>query len=159
ERVRGIIDRAVVDAANQQPWPRQFGAYRVLRTIASGGMGTVFEAVREQDYHKRVALKVAASVIGTPAWVERFQQERQILAGLDHPYVARFLDGGASDEGLPYFAMELVEGEPITEYVRKRNLPLRERIVLFRKVCTAVSYAHQSLVVHRDLKPANILVT
>ena len=158
-RVRTIVDRAVVSASHERHWPRQFGAYRVLRTIGSGGMGTVFEAVREQDYHKRVALKVAASAIGTPAWVDRFQQERQILAGLDHPYIARFLDGGASDEGLPYFAMELVEGEPITDYVRNRDLPIRERIVLFRKVCSAVSYAHQSLVVHRDLKPANILVT
>ncbi len=158
-RMRGIVDRAVADAAGEQHWPRQFGAYRVLRTIQSGGMGTVFEAVREQDYHKRVALKVAASAIGTPAWVERFQQERQILAGLDHPHIARFLDGGASAQGLPYFAMELVDGEPITDYVRKRDLTLRERVSLFRKVCAAVSYAHQSLVVHRDLKPANILVT
>jgi len=158
-RVRGIVDRAVANAADEQHWPRQFGSYRVLRTIGSGGMGTVFEAVREQDYRKRVALKVAASAIGTPVWVERFQQERQILAGLDHPHIARFLDGGASADGLPYFAMELVEGEPITDFVRNRNLSLRERIELFRKVCTAVSYAHQSLVVHRDLKPANILVT
>src|SRR5439155_13911750 len=159
QHLRSIMDRVVADAARPQHWPGQFGAYRVLRTIGSGGMGTVFEAVREQDYHKRVALKVAASAIGTPAWVDRFQQERQILAGLDHPYIARFLDGGASAEGLPYFAMELVEGEPITDYVRNRKLGLRERIELFRKVCAAVSYAHQSLVVHRDLKPANILVT
>jgi len=157
--LRGIIDRAIADSAREQHWPRQFGPYRVLRTIAAGGMGTVFEAVREQDYHKRVALKVAASPIGTPAWVERFQQERQILAGLEHPHIARFLDGGASAEGLPYFAMELVEGEPITEFVRNRKLAIRERIELFRKVCAAVSFAHQSLVVHRDLKPANILVT
>src|SRR5207248_906859 len=97
--------------------------------------------------------------IGTPAWIERFQQERQILAGLDHPHIARFLDGGASADGLPYFAMELVEGEPITDFVRGRKATLPERIRLFRKVCAAVSYAHQSLVVHRDLKPGNILVT
>lgn len=159
QRLRGIMDRAVADAARGPLWPGQFGAYRVLRTIASGGMGTVFEAVREQDYHKRVALKVAASAIGTPAWIERFQQERQILAGLDHPHIARFLDGGASADGLPYFAMELVEGEPITDFVRNRNAGLRERVELFRKVCAAVSFAHQSLVVHRDLKPPNILVT
>jgi serine/threonine protein kinase len=159
DHLRGIMDRAVADAARTPQWPRQFGAYRVLRTIGSGGMGTVFEAVREQDYHKRVALKVAVSAVGTPAWVERFQQERQILAGLDHPHIARFLDGGASVNGLPFFAMELVEGESITDFVRNRNTALRERIELFRKICAAVSYAHQSLVVHRDLKPANILVT
>jgi tetratricopeptide (TPR) repeat protein len=159
ERLRGILDRATAPA-EQGPWLGQtFGRYRVVRTIATGGMGTVFEAVREQDYRKRVALKVAASPIGTPAWVERFQQERQILAGLDHPHIARFLDGGASSRGLPYFAMELVEGVPITDYVRSRKASLQERIELFRKVCAAVSYAHQNLIVHRDLKPGNILVT
>jgi serine/threonine protein kinase len=159
-RLRGIMDRAVADASRFPLRSGQaFGSYRVVRTIAAGGMGTVFEAVREQDYHKRVALKVAASAIGTPAWIERFQQERQILAGLDHPHIARFLDGGASADGLPYFAMELVEGEPITDFVRNRKLGVRERIELFRKVCAAVSFAHQSLVVHRDLKPGNILVT
>ncbi|MBZ5625827.1 MAG: serine/threonine protein kinase [Acidobacteriia bacterium] len=160
QRLHGIMDRVVADASRLPQWSGQvFGSYRVVRTIAAGGMGTVFEAVREQDYHKRVALKVAASAIGTPAWVERFQQERQILAGLDHPHIARFLDGGASAEGLPYFAMELVEGEPITAFARNRKAGLRERIELFRKVCAAVSFAHQSLVVHRDLKPGNILVT
>ena len=160
ERLRGILDRATAPAEQGLPWLGQtFGRYRVVRTIATGGMGTVFEAVREQDYRKRVALKVAASPIGTPAWVERFQQERQILAGLDHPHIARFLDGGASSGGLPYFAMELVEGAPITDYVRGRKASLQERIELFRKVCAAVSYAHQNLIVHRDLKPGNILVT
>src|SRR5262249_11159069 len=104
-------------------------------------------------------LKVAASAIGTPAWVDRFHQERQILSGLEHPHIARFLDGGATPEGLPYFAMELVEGEPITDWVRNRGAGLCERVGLFSKVCAAVSFAHQSLVVHRDLKPANILVT
>ncbi|HEY1497154.1 MAG TPA: serine/threonine-protein kinase [Candidatus Solibacter sp.] len=154
------MDRVVADASLLPLWSGQlFGSYRVVRTIGAGGMGTVFEAVREQDYHKRVALKVAASAIGTPAWVERFKQERQILSGLDHPNIARFLDGGASADGLPYFAMELVEGEPITDFVKDRNSGLRERIELFRKVCVAVSFAHQSLVVHRDLKPGNILVT
>uniref|UniRef100_Q01ZV5 Serine/threonine protein kinase n=1 Tax=Solibacter usitatus (strain Ellin6076) TaxID=234267 RepID=Q01ZV5_SOLUE len=159
-RLRGIVDRVVADASLPALWSGQlFGSYRLVRTIGAGGMGTVFEAVREQDYHKRVALKVAASAIGTPAWVERFKQERQILSGLDHPNIARFLDGGASSDGLPYFAMELVEGEPITDFVIDRNCGLRERIELFRKVCAAVSFAHQSLVVHRDLKPGNILVT
>ena len=159
-QLHGIMDRVVADASMLTLWSGQlFGSYRVVRTIAAGGMGTVFEAVREQDYHKRVALKVAASAIGTPAWVERFKQERQILSGLDHPNIARFLDGGASADGLPYFAMELVEGEPITDFVKDRNSGLRERIELFRKVCAAVSFAHQSLVVHRDLKPGNILVT
>jgi len=160
QRLHGIMDRVVADISRLPQWSGQvFGAYRVVRVIAAGGMATVFEAVREQDYRKRVALKVAASAIGTPAWVERFQQERQILAGLDHPHIARFLDGGASAGGLPYFAMELVEGEPITDFVRNRKAGLRERIELFRKVCAAVSFAHQSLVVHRDLKPGNILVT
>jgi len=158
--LRNIVDRLVADAPLIPQWSGQaFGSYRVVRTIATGGMGTVFEAVREQDYRKHVALKVAASPIGTPAWAERFQQERQILAGLDHPHIARFLDGGASSDGLPYFAMELVEGQPITDFVRQRKASLHRRIELFRKVCAAVSYAHQSLIVHRDLKPGNILVT
>ena len=160
ESLRGILDRAAGSAEEAPQGPGEiFGPYRVLRTIAAGGMATVFEAVREQDYRKRVALKVAASPIGTPAWVERFQQERQILAGLDHPHIARFLDGGASTGGLPYFAMELVEGVPITDFVQDRRTTLRERLELFRKVCAAVSYAHQNLIVHRDLKPGNILVT
>ncbi|HUI55627.1 MAG TPA: serine/threonine-protein kinase [Bryobacteraceae bacterium] len=160
QSLRQILDGVVADAALIPQWAGQtFGSYRVLRKIATGGMGTVFEAVREQDYRKHVALKVAASPIGTPAWVERFQQERQILAGLDHPHIARFLDGGASSDGLPYFAMELVEGQPITDFVRQRRVALRQRVELFRKVCAAVSCAHQSLIVHRDLKPGNILVT
>jgi hypothetical protein len=158
--LRGIMERVVADASRLPQWVGQiFGPYRVVRTIATGGMATVFEAVRDQDYQKRVALKVAASPFGTPAWVERFQQERQILAGLEHPHIARFLDGGASVDGLPFFAMELVEGEPITDFVRRNKTGLRERIELFRKVCDAVSFAHRHLVVHRDLKPGNILVT
>jgi non-specific serine/threonine protein kinase/serine/threonine-protein kinase len=134
------------------------GPYRVLGEIGRGGMGAVYRAVRADDqYEKQVALKIVGQ--HDPDLVRRFLAERQILANLDHPGIARLIDGGATEDGLPWLAMEFVEGRPITEYVRTRRLPLRERLALFREVCAAVHYAHQNLVVHRDLKPSNILVT
>lgn len=170
EKVQGVLDRAVttdpaklvqnVTQTMTVDWIGQyFGPYRIARKIASGGMGTVFEAVREDEVSKRVALKVAASAIGSPGWTERFRQERQILAGLEHPNIARFLDGGSSPDGLPYFAMEFVEGEPVTDFITTNNVGLEKRLRLFLKICAAVSYAHQNLIIHRDLKPNNILVT
>jgi tetratricopeptide (TPR) repeat protein len=137
---------------------RRMGPYRLIREIGRGGMGVVFEARRDDDeYRKTVALKMAPEWRDLHGLAERFRHERQILAGLEHPSIARFLDGG-SEAGVPYFAMEYVEGSPITTYCRERKLALRERIELFRQVCAAVHYAHEHLVIHRDLKPANILV-
>lgn len=132
--------------------------YRLLERIGAGGMGSVYRAVRSDDqYSKTVAIKLCDS--WDSATIERLRQERQILAGLEHPSIARLLDGGATSEGVPFLAMEYVEGVPIDRYVAERKLPPREILELFRKICAAVSYAHRNLVVHRDLKPANILVT
>lgn len=137
---------------------RRFGAYRVLREIGRGGMGAVYLAERaDGGFDQRVALKVVKRGMDSDHVLARFRAERQILASLEHPNIARLLDGGASDGGQPYFAMEYIEGQRIDEYVRALALP--DRLRLWLQVCGAVSYAHQHLVVHRDLKPANILVT
>lgn len=159
-RINSVVGHASRAAAAPVDWyGRRFGPYRIVREIGRGGFGIVFEAVRDDDeYRKTVALKIAPWWRDLQTLHDRFRYERQILAGLEHPYIARFLDGGTQD-GIPYFAMEYVEGVPITEYVRSRPLTLRQTIELFRQVCTAVHYAHQSLIVHRDLKPGNILVT
>ncbi|MEP7365920.1 MAG: serine/threonine-protein kinase [Acidobacteriota bacterium] len=158
DRIARAIGNAAQCALPVTPWMgREFGPYRIVREIGHGGMGIVFEAVRDDDqYRKRLALKIAPSWSDSGIMRERLRQERQILADLEHPNIARFLDGGA-EEGVPYIAMEFVEGIPITVYCRE--LPLERRIELFRLVCAAVQYAHESLIVHRDLKPANILVT
>jgi serine/threonine-protein kinase len=134
------------------------GAYRLVREIGRGGMGVVFEACRDDEYRKTVALKVAPAWRDCETLGERLRHERQILAGLEHPNVARFLEGGSQD-GVPYFAMEYVQGSPIGEFAQLRRWSVQARIELFRHVCAAVHYAHERLVVHRDLKPANILVT
>jgi len=135
------------------------GPYRLVREIGRGGMGLVFEAHREDDqYRKRVAVKTISRGPDTDLLLRRFRQERQILARLEHRNIAALYDGGVTAEGLPYFAMELVEGAPVTEAVEERRLGVAGRLQLFLQVCGAVQYAHQGLVVHRDLKPGNILV-
>lgn len=139
---------------------RRIGPYRLIRLIGRGGMGAVYEARRDdQQFDQRVALKLIKRGMDTDFVRERFLRERQILAGLDHPHIARLLDGGTTADGLPYFAMEFVEGEPITSYCQRLELSLESKLKLFRDVCAAVEHAHQKLVVHRDLKPSNILVT
>jgi eukaryotic-like serine/threonine-protein kinase len=139
---------------------RSIGAYRVVEEIGAGGMGEVYRAIRADDqYKKEVAIKVVRRGFDTESGLRRFKAERQILASLDHPNIARLLDSGCSEDGLPYVVMELVEGKPIDQYCDGHNLSLVERLQLFRQVCAAVHYAHQHLVVHRDLKPGNILVT
>jgi len=136
------------------------GPYRLIRTIASGGMGQVYLAVRDDDQFERfVALKVIRKGLVSDDVLARFYEERQILASLNHPNIARMFDGGTSREGTPWFAMEFIEGVPITKYCERHGLSIGERIDLFLKVCSAVQYAHQNLVIHRDLKPANILIT
>jgi serine/threonine-protein kinase len=147
---------------SEQPESREgrlLGAYRVTRRIAEGGMGTVFEAQRTDDvFAKRVAVKVCKATLLGEAIRDRFRRERQILARLEHPHIARILDGGTTEEGSPYFVMEYVEGLPLDKYVEERRLGLEERLRLFCDVCEAVAFAHRNLVVHRDLKPSNILV-
>ncbi len=140
--------------------PEKIGDYKILREIGRGGMGAVYEAVREnKDFRRRVALKVIKRGMDTDTVVSRFRVEQKILASLEHSFIARFLDGEMTADGLPFYAMEFVEGEPIDDYCAAKNLSIDERLKLFREVCAAVQYAHQNLVVHRDLKPKNILVT
>lgn len=138
---------------------KRFGPYQVVREVGRGGMGAVYLALRaDQEFERRVAIKVVKRGVDTDAVLGRFRHERQILAGLDHPYIARLIDGGTSADGRPYFVMEYVEGKPIQEFCQERRLAIRERCELFRRVCEPVAYAHRNLVIHRDLKPANILV-
>ena len=136
------------------------GPYRLIRELGSGGMGTVFLGVRDDGaFRKQVAVKLMQKEMVSPELLARFQDERQMLANLDHPNVARILDGGQTSDGLPYFVMEYVEGEPLDRYCDNHRLGLADRIRLFSQVCLAVQYLHENLVVHRDLKPSNILVT
>ncbi len=138
---------------------RSLGPYRLLARIGSGGMGVVYKAVREDDqYRQTVAIKILPGGFDTPDRVERFRHERQILANLVHPHIARLLDGGTTDEGLPYLVLDFVEGLPLDRFVQQRPLPLADRLRLFQKIADAVQFAHRNLVVHCDLKPANILV-
>ena len=135
------------------------GPYRVLSELGHGGMGAVYLAVREEpSFTQTVALKLIKRGMDTDEIVRRFVAERQILASLTHPNIARLFDGGSTPGGRPYFVMEYVEGQPITVYASERKLSIEARLHLFLRVCRAVQHAHQSLVVHRDLKPANILV-
>jgi non-specific serine/threonine protein kinase/serine/threonine-protein kinase len=144
----------------EQAQPQRFGAFRIIGTLGRGGMGTVFEA--EQDHpRRRVALKVIRPGVLSRAMLRRFEYEADVLARLEHPGIARVYEAGVADAGLgpqPYFAMELVEGKRLDEYVRGANPPLRQRLALLIDICRAVHHAHTRGVIHRDLKPANILV-
>ena len=134
--------------------------YRIIREIGRGGMGAVYLAERaDAAYQKRVAIKLIKRGMDTDSVLRHFHNERQILANFDHPNIARLFDGGTTENGLPYFVMEYVEGVPIDEYCNRHDLPILERLKLFREVCAAVSYAHGHLVIHRDIKRSNILVT
>jgi len=148
------------DAPDDDAIGRQIGPFRLLSEIGRGGMGVVYQAERsDAQFRQLVALKLIKRGMDTDFVVRRFRAERQILASLAHPNIARLLDGGTTDDGRPYFVMEYIEGEPIDRYARTHALSLRARLELFLQVCDAVGYAHQQLVVHRDLKPLNILVT
>jgi tetratricopeptide (TPR) repeat protein len=139
---------------------QHIGRYRITQEIGRGGMGTVYLAARDDgQYEKQVAIKVVKRGMDTDLVLTRFRNERQILAGFDHPNIARLLDGGSTENGLPYFIMEYVEGQAIDEYCDEHHFSTVDRLKLFRAVCSAVQYAHQHLVIHRDIKPGNILVT
>ncbi len=138
---------------------KRIGPYRITGLIGQGGMAEVYKAVRDDDqYQKQVAIKIIRHD-SVSFLIGRFWHERQILATLEHSNIARFLEGGTTDEGIPYLVMEFIEGDPITVYCDKYSLTIRQRLELFRSVCNAVQYAHRNLVIHRDLKPSNILVT
>ena len=144
----------------EDPVPgRRIGPYEIQKLLGRGGMGSVYLAARQDDYQQQVALKVLSWGTDSDELLARFYNERQILANLRHPHIARLLDGGTTDDGLPYFAMEYVEGEPIDLYCETHRLSIARRLELFRRVCAAVHFAHQNLIVHRDLKPGNILIT
>ena len=137
----------------------QVGRYKLLQKIGEGGMGVVYMAEQQEPVRRRVALKIIKLGMDTRSVVARFEAERQALALMDHPNIARILDGGATETGRPYFVMELVQGVAITEYCDRNRLPLPARIQLFVKVCEAVQSAHQKGIIHRDLKPSNVMVT
>ncbi|HSC12350.1 MAG TPA: protein kinase, partial [Rhodanobacteraceae bacterium] len=152
ERPPALIAAAMDVSASDVDSPPQFGQWRTLRKIGSGGMGEVWLAERNDgEFEQRVAIKQLS--YPTPGLMQRFRQERRILARLEHPNVARLIDGGITADGSPYLVMDYVDGVPITQYARGQNLALRARLHLFLQVCGAVQYAHQNLVVHRDLKP------
>lgn len=135
------------------------GNYRLIRVIGTGGMGSVYLAERvDEQFEHRVAIKILHPHRRDPSLVARFRAERQLLANLDHPNIARLLDGGETEEGVPYFVMEYVDGLPIDSFCDERRLSVAERLRLFQKICSAANYAHRNLVVHRDIKPSNILV-
>jgi hypothetical protein len=162
-----LLLRGLLEAAGQEREeaaahraPQRFGPWETERRLARGGMGEVWVARRADGaFEARVALKLLAAPLRLGGFEERFRQEREILAGLDHPRIARLLDGGVSAEGVPYLVMELVDGAAIDQYCEQHRLTVRERVALFEQVCSAVSFAHSRLVLHRDLKPSNILVT
>src|SRR5687768_12286288 len=139
---------------------RRLGAYRIEREIGRGGMGAVYEASRaDNEFNKRAAIKLVKRGMDTDFILRRFRKERQILAALDHPHIAGLMDGGTTDDGLPYFVMEYIEGQPLYNYCDAHQLSIAERLKLFRAICDAIHYAHQKQVVHRDIKPSNVLVT
>ena len=153
------IDLNAAIPANARPG-RRIGVYQITEEIGHGGMGEVYRAVRaDGQYTKEVAIKLVRSGIDSAFVQQRFRNERQILASLDHPNIARLLDGGTTDDGVPYLVMELIEGERIDTFCDEHKLSITERLRLFRQVCAAVQFAHQRLVIHRDIKPSNILVT
>src|SRR5262245_17474021 len=135
------------------------GPYKLLEQIGEGGMGLVFVAEQTQPVRRKVALKVIKPGMDTRQVVARFEAERQALALMDHPNIAKVLDGGETAGGRPYFVMELVKGVPITQYCDDQRLTPRQRLGLFVDVCQAVQHAHQKGIIHRDLKPSNVLVT
>ncbi len=137
---------------------RMIGPYHLLERIGEGGMGEVWVAEQHKPIHRRVALKLIKAGMDTKQVIARFESERQALAMMDHPAIAKVFDAGETDEGHPYFVMEYVQGIPITAYCDQYRLTTQERLELFRHVCEGVQHAHQKAIIHRDLKPSNILV-
>jgi non-specific serine/threonine protein kinase/serine/threonine-protein kinase len=166
ESLLDAYDRS--DGLSAHPWTGELleegepekiiGPYRLMRKIGEGGMGQVWLAVQSEPLRRQVALKLIHGGIFDPALLRRFQAERQSLATMDHPAIAKVFDAGATAAGQPYFVMEYVPGEPITVYCDARKLTLAQRLKLFIGVCEGVQHAHQKAIIHRDLKPANILV-
>src|SRR4051812_21336509 len=154
----GGPEGTVVMPAIEKPGDR-IGRYKILQQIGEGGCGVVYMAEQSEPVRRRVALKVIKLGMDTRSVIARFEAERQALAMMDHPNIAKVLDAGATETGRPFFVMELVRGVKITDYCDETKLSTRERLDLFVQVCAAVQHAHQKGIIHRDLKPSNILVT
>src|SRR5271157_1788278 len=148
-----------IDAAGVPTGDNEFGRYQILRPLGEGGMGTVYLAEQREPIRRSVALKVIKLGMDTGQVLARFANERQALAIMDHPSIARIFDAGATPKGRPYFVMEYIEGVPITQYCDRNRIAIGRRLELFLAVCRAVQHAHQKGVIHRDLKPSNVLVT
>jgi serine/threonine protein kinase len=156
----GRVDHALADDRLPDAHPKMIGRYRIIERIGEGGMGLVFRAQQEAPIERTVALKLIKLGLGSPEAVRRFESERQALAWMDHPNIAKVLDAGADPfTGQPYFVMDFVTGRPITDYCDQHRMNNRQRLELFLQVCDAVAHAHQKMIVHRDLKPTNILVS
>src|ERR1700722_17664028 len=152
--------RAMTKASSLSEIGLRVGPYLLVRELDGGGMGVVYLAVRSDDhYFQIVAIKMIRKGLDSPDLVQRFRRERQILATLNHPNIGAILDGGETEDGRPFIVMEYVEGQPITLASEGRGLSIRQRIELFRSLCSAVHYAHQKLIIHRDIKPSNVMVT
>jgi serine/threonine protein kinase len=165
--IQGAFDSSVaaeesgtqtIDTANTAPGDDDFGRYHILRPLGEGGMGAVYLAEQREPIRRFVALKVIKPGMDTGQVLARFANERQALAIMDHPNIARIIDAGATPKGRPYFVMEYIEGVPITQYCDGKRMTIGERLTLFLAVCHAVEHAHQKGVIHRDLKPSNVLV-
>ena len=154
-----VDETALAGMATCESTGQRIGRYKLLERLGEGGFGSVWAAEQTEPVRRRVALKIIKLGMDTKQVVARFEAERQALALMDHPNIAKVLDAGTAENGRPYFAMELVRGVPITEYCGKQKLSPRERLDLFIKVCQALQHAHQKGIIHRDIKPSNILVT
>lgn len=163
---QNFIEESAFDAAakciNQDNSPsfqgKEIGSYKAIRELGRGGMGAVYLGERLGLFDQQVAIKIIKRGMDTDAILKRFAMERQILANLDHPNIAHLLDGGTTEDGLSYFVMEFIEGKTVNRFCEDEQLTIAERLEIFRKICSAVSYAHKNLVVHRDIKPSNVLV-
>src|SRR6266478_4580524 len=167
EQAGGFLGRSAADRparaaqalpAGEKPGDR-IGRYKLLQHIGEGGCGVVYMAEQEEPVRRRVALKIIKLGMDTKGVIARFEAERQALALMDHPNIAKVFDAGATESGRPYFVMQLIRGDKITEYCDQHSLSTKERLKLFIQVCHAVQHAHQKGIIHRDIKPSNILVT
>ncbi|MBC8105292.1 MAG: protein kinase, partial [Anaerolineae bacterium] len=154
----GLAPESWNASGNDAALPESIGPYRILARVGEGGIGIVYKAEQREPVKRVVALKIIKLGMDTREVVQRFAAERQALAMMDHPNVARVFDAGSTPTGRPFFVMELVAGEPITDYCDRHSLTVRQRLELFQQICGAVQHAHQKGIIHRDLKPSNILV-
>ena len=154
-----ISAKTLIDVDSESLIGKQIGQFKIIQEIGRGGMGAVYLAERTgADFTQKVALKLIKRGMDTDFIVQRFQTERRILSKLNHPFIAKLLDGGSTEDGLPYFVMEYVEGENLKDYCRNHQLSNDRKLKLFRQICEAVQYAHRNLIIHRDLKPSNIII-